>query len=198
MLRISIIYLLLHFSGISFTQNSITIDTVYSNESLANCAFTEKQLLCVIKSKANLDSLLNLIAYVSELELKKESRNIVISTIVQNLMTLNSDTCFRVILDNITINSYINYTNAIDLYKKQKQYPVLKAIEHSTAKNITLLKDYILYSDYLNNEFTTEEIMILNYILLGHDPTYRVKVTNDGSDTPRSRNIQSIVNYKLN
>ena len=145
------------------------------------------------------DSMLMFIVHKANFELNNTKDIRYISNIVQGLLSIHKDLAYNCILDNLTINKYVNPTSGIDVTYHIYSYPVYESFKRVPLNEALLFKKYIVYSDYLDKDLSEEEIRILNFILVSHDPAFAYKwIDVNNYEGNAQKNMKAILGVSQN
>ncbi|HZV68130.1 MAG TPA: hypothetical protein VFG10_01250 [Saprospiraceae bacterium] len=184
--------------NILFAQSTLKKDTGQIEAHYDPVVIADMKSAWLTKSIISHDSIINFIASQADIELKNNSDIRYIYNLIQSILTLNVDTAFIVILNNITIDKYINYSKPINVYTKTPSYPVIDALYRAPFRQIQNLKEYLITSDYLSKQINNEEIMLFWRLLVNHDPTFGGSIKSYHYKGQIQKNIQFILEFSQN
>lgn len=177
------------------SQVETTIDSLVHPKYLSVNEKLELESEWLRDMMASHDSLINLIATKANAEYKDQTDIRYIAFLTSSLLDLQRDTAFRVVLINLASYPYISHQDPVHLMTNQKTFPVLEAIKKSNRDQISMLKYYIIRSNYLDKVLSNDEIGILKFLLVDHDPLFLPNLNLARYSGQRLVNVQAILNW---
>ncbi len=156
----------------------------------------KKQSEWLVNALASYDSIINVIVYKSDLELKKQTDIKYTIAIVQTLLIFQKDLGYQVIMNNLTNNPFINYSKVFDVANRNQSFPVMLAIKRAQPNQIYLLKEYIIHSDFLTKKLSDEEIKCLHELLFINDMEYGERLKSFKFKGQIKENMKAIIDLK--
>ncbi len=193
--------LLIFFSFTLFSDNCIAQSLSYTDSIPASAKLSPDEKLRVESewlraSIVSQDSIFNLMATRADLELKNQCNNRYIRLIISSLLGTLKDTALHVIANNLSVCPYIHQGKMIHVVHHINSFPVVEAIERAPPFQINMFKNYLLRPDFLNKNLSNDEIGILHYLLVQHDPAFARYLFPESYTGQALKNAQLILEWK--